>query len=50
VVGGVVAMTARVIGLVFAAQREEWGWFAAILLLSPIATLIYSHMLARLVG
>lgn len=42
-VGGTLATVAWVIGLVIAAQREEWGWFAAILLLTPIATLIYSR-------
>ena len=45
-VGGLLATAAWIIGLVFAAQREEWGWFAAILLLTPIATLIYSRRLA----
>lgn len=49
-VGSLLATAAWVIGLVFAAQREEWGWFAAILLLSPIATLIYSRRLAAHVG
>lgn len=49
-VGGLLATAAWVIGLVFAAQREEWGWFAAILFLSPIATLIYSRRLAPPIG
>lgn len=50
IVGGLLATAAWIIGLVFAAQREDWGWFAAVLLLTPIATLIYSRKLGRASG
>lgn len=45
-VGGILATAAWIIGLVLAGQREEWGWFVAIIFLTPVATILYARLLA----
>jgi hypothetical protein len=41
-VGGIATFTTWILGLVRAATRQQWGWFVAILFLTPIATLAYT--------
>lgn len=41
VVGGLCGLIGWILGLVKTAQIGRWGWFVAVLLLSPLGSLIY---------
>jgi hypothetical protein len=41
VLGGLAATVAWIMGLIKTAQVKAWGWFVAVLLVSPIGSLIY---------
>jgi hypothetical protein len=41
VVGGLAGTVAWILGLIKTAQVKAWGWFVAVLLVSPIGSLIY---------
>ncbi len=41
-IGGIAAFTTWILGLVRTATLRQWGWFIAILFLTPIAPLAYS--------
>lgn len=39
--GGIAALIAWIMGLIKTAQIGRWGWFVAVLLISPLGSLIY---------
>lgn len=41
-IGGMATFTTWILGLVKTATLRQWGWFTAILFLTPIASLVYS--------
>ena len=41
-IGGIATFTTWILGLVRTSTRQQWGWFVAILFLTPVATLVYA--------
>jgi hypothetical protein len=40
-IGGLAALVTWVLGLIKMVQLKRWGWFVAVLLLTPLTTLLY---------
>jgi hypothetical protein len=43
-IGGLVSLAVWIMGMIMMARIKRWGWFVAILFLSPLATLLYGIM------
>jgi hypothetical protein len=40
-IGGAVELITWILGLIKMVQLKRWGWFVAVLLLTPLSTLLY---------